>query len=315
MPSQEDWCRILGQNMFRDIVPKRQLKQGRIPVQRYDRFLHSEKVKRTRFGKALASTLGLSTLEVMVDIRAQYLSNRSKIGRKNSDEMRKKHQCQLHRLQDRMVNRNWMNMSKCIRNALRKLRHKQESGGQVQVNVPPRRKQTSVKHAPGTWEKPTGAGARAIRLRTPPGPPANEVVVTVQAWPGSQIPIDLFDPCAPPSFEERRREASSRKKVQSAIEDEVLEALGVMGMNRLRNAVKRGDIDLDEIPGMRAGEGTTMFQTVYPLERLHCRSSWCKQIPCEAGLGSGPRGSSVGVVAVEVLLERSGEDRARNLER
>ena len=33
-------------------------------------------------------------------------------------------------------------MSKVNREALRKLRHKQESGGQVQVNVPPRRKQT-----------------------------------------------------------------------------------------------------------------------------------------------------------------------------
>ena len=205
-----------------------------------------------------------------------------------------------------------MKMSKCIRKALRKLRHKQESGGQVQVNVPPRRKQTSVKHAPGTWEKPTGAGARVIRLWTPPGPPANEVVVTVQAWPGSQIPIDLFDPCAPPSFEERRRVASSRK-VHSVMEDAVMEALGVIGMNRLKNAVKRGDIDLDEIPGMRAGEGTTMFQTVHPLERLHWRCSWCQQIPCQAGLGSGPRASSKGVVAVEVLLERSGaEQRERS---
>ena len=87
----------------------------------------------------------------------------------------------------------------------------------------------------------------------------------------------------------------------------------VMGMNRLRNAVKRGDIDLDEIPGMRAGEGTTMFQTVHPLERLHWRCSWCQQIPCQAGLGSGPRASSKGVVAVEVLLERSGaEQRERS---
>ena len=132
--------------------------------------------------------------------------------------------------------------------------------------------------------------------------------MTVKKWPGSQIPIDLFDPSAPPSFEERRREASSRKKVHGVMEDAVLEALGVMGMNRLRNAVKRGDIDLNEIPGMRAGEGTTMFQTVYPLERLHWRCSWCQQIPCQAGLGSGPRASSKGVVAVEVLLERSGAE-------
>ena len=69
-------------------------------------------MKRTRIGKALASTLGLSTTEVMVDSCAEQLSNRSNIRRKNSDKMRGWHQRQLHRHQERIVNRNWMKCPK-----------------------------------------------------------------------------------------------------------------------------------------------------------------------------------------------------------
>ena len=80
------------------------------------------------------------------------------------------------------------------------------------------------------------------------------------------------------------------------MEDAVLEALGVMGMNRLKNAVKRGDIDMDEIPGMRAGEGTTMFSNRITLlndyigDALGANRYLVKQV-WEAGLVRSSEGS------------------------